>query len=69
MAGGVQGQHAGGAGRKRRRAEGDVQRSVRVSGLGVVVVRVHAGVLRLRDVRRRYRSGGGGSILYPSCLP
>ena len=51
VAGGVQhGQCAGVAGRKRRRAAGDVQRSVRVSGLGVVVVRVHAGVLRLGDV-------------------
>ena len=50
VASGVQGKCAGEAGRKWQRAEGDVQRSVRVSGLGVVVVRVHAGVLRLRDV-------------------
>ena len=51
MSGGDGPASAGAQGRKRRRSGGVGSRKrVRVSGLGEVVVRVHAGLLRLRDV-------------------
>ena len=47
--------------RKRRRSGGaGARKRVRVSGLGEVVVRVHAGVLRLQDVVVRGSEGEGG---------
>ena len=57
MAGAEPGQSAAGVGRKRRRAvgEGGAQKRVCVGGLGVVTVRVRAGVLRLQDVVAEHR--------------
>ena len=59
--GGVQ-VSAGAPSRKRRRSGGaGARKRVRVSGLGEVVVRVHAGLLRLQDVVVRSGEGEGGS--------
>ena len=52
---------AGEQSRKRRRSGGaGARKRVRVSGLGEVVVRVHAGLLRLRDVVVRGGAGEDG---------
>ena len=52
---------AGEQSRKRRRGGGaGTRKRVRVRGLGEVVVRVHAGVLRLQDVVVRGSEGEGG---------